>query len=56
MKQSNLREVLDKLQDLREELDKLVAIKGPNDLKALELSQKLDKVLNEYYKLLKDPE
>ena len=51
---SEIEELLDKIKDLRQVVGKLVNSKGEADPEVIAISQKLDRVLNEYYKLLKE--
>ena len=51
MKKSSL---LNLIRELRKEMEELAKSKGFNNQKVLEKSQELDKLLNEYEKLIKD--
>ena len=51
MKKSSL---LNLIRELREEMEELAKSKGFNNQKVLDKSQELDKLLNEYEKLIKD--
>ncbi|MBZ4687206.1 MAG: Spo0E like sporulation regulatory protein [Clostridiales bacterium] len=54
MKSSKLNEILKKIEKMRYELEKIENELGRDDPKTIEMSQKLDKLLNEYYNLLKN--
>lgn len=51
-----LREILNKIEDLRQQLHELVKEKSLLDPDVLAASKKLDKKLNEYHQLLKKKE
>lgn len=44
-------DILNKIEELRSDLNKLGAEKGLQDLEVIKLSQKLDKLISAYYKL-----
>lgn len=55
----DVKEVLKRIEELRRDLHEMLEEKGTQDPEVLAASQKLDKALNDYYRLLrwkKDPE
>jgi hypothetical protein len=51
---SKVEEILEKIEDLRQELVALETAKGTSDPEVLKASMQLNGVLNEYYRLLKE--
>jgi thymidylate kinase len=49
-----IQDVLKNIEDLREQLKNIAESKDLTDISVIDASQRLDDVLNDYYKLIKD--
>lgn len=53
MMQQDLNDILIKIDEGRQDLENIITIRGINDPKVITASQKVDKLLDKYYKKLR---
>ncbi len=52
--QEEVKQIINEIEELRKNLNRLIDSKGTADPEVISMSRKVDSLLNEYYRLLKE--